>query len=584
MLALLLGFYPLGSLDNYLAKNHSTITWVERTSWAVQIASAVNHLHVNMQILHRDLKCANVFLRSDKTAVLGDFGSALFLQDQESNKESGVIDFVGSGYWIAPEVFEGTEQGQASDIYSFGMCMVEIATGQPPFYNDARAKPDRECQQWLVVESKGRPKVPQKDDDSSDHMGFYQLMEKCWQSDAQKRPLAPQLLADLIELHAREHTLDAMAKTEAAQREAEAKEQRERTASKAAQQKPPSRRPSFRSFEQPSVQPEAPKPAASVAKTLPVPGMPSGQRKSTAAAKPTANSRTSQAAKPLSSQDPDVEAILCPVCGAVDEKGGSTLVALRSRVASIICNVCNRRLPKGSPIMVCCQGGMRSRCNFDSCEDCYKKAIATKRHSLAPPTSPTSPTSPLSATKSVGSDLDESIVLFCNQGHLLQAHWVDSSLVQRGLYCDQCGKTQPLGATVYSCRRPGGRCCEPCSYDVCIECAKKSQKNALKDDSDDNDDAALPDMFGNKYDDDDDDEPNLDDLFRGLFAPSRILKAAPRPMSDATRQKDVRFVGGPLGLRPIEVQAARAQTGRRAGPTVMMYGPGGRIIRVAQPW
>ena len=94
---------------------------------AAQMASALKSLH-DKQILHRDLKSANVFLNSEGTAKLGDlnvskvakYGGLLFTQ-------------TGTPYYASPEVWRDQPYDHKSDIWSLGCLLYELTTLQPPF-------------------------------------------------------------------------------------------------------------------------------------------------------------------------------------------------------------------------------------------------------------------------------------------------------------------------------------------------------------------------------------------------------------------------------------------------------------------
>lgn len=93
-------------------------------------------------IIHRDLKCANVLVDNKGTIKLSDFGASKQLVEDNMTQTTGfgARSFVGSPYWIAPEVIKRTGHGKPADIWSLGCCVVEMLTSKPPwseFGNDA---------------------------------------------------------------------------------------------------------------------------------------------------------------------------------------------------------------------------------------------------------------------------------------------------------------------------------------------------------------------------------------------------------------------------------------------------------------
>lgn len=103
--------------------------------YTAEILIAINVLHEN-GIVHRDIKGANIFLTSDGPLKLGDFGSAVKLKNQLT-MPGEVNNLVGTAAFMAPEVIthnDGAGSGRASDIWSLGCVVIEMASGKRPWY------------------------------------------------------------------------------------------------------------------------------------------------------------------------------------------------------------------------------------------------------------------------------------------------------------------------------------------------------------------------------------------------------------------------------------------------------------------
>lgn len=116
-----------GSLRRY-RKMHKNVELKAIKNWARQILQGLCYLHSqNPPIIHRDLKCDNIFINGNTGEVkIGDLGLAAVLQQPTAHTVIGTPEF------MAPELYD-EEYNELVDIYSFGMCMLEMITCEYPY-------------------------------------------------------------------------------------------------------------------------------------------------------------------------------------------------------------------------------------------------------------------------------------------------------------------------------------------------------------------------------------------------------------------------------------------------------------------
>ncbi|XP_016108940.1 mitogen-activated protein kinase kinase kinase 13-like [Sinocyclocheilus grahami] len=95
--------------------------------WASGIASGMNYLHLH-KIIHRDLKSPNVLVTQNDNVKISDFGTSKELSDKSMK-----MSFAGTVAWMAPEVIRNEPVSEKVDIWSFGVVLWELLTGEIPY-------------------------------------------------------------------------------------------------------------------------------------------------------------------------------------------------------------------------------------------------------------------------------------------------------------------------------------------------------------------------------------------------------------------------------------------------------------------
>ncbi|UCZ51782.1 Stk1 family PASTA domain-containing Ser/Thr kinase [Bacillus shivajii] len=104
----------------------------EAVSYMEQMVSAIDHAHEN-RIIHRDLKPHNILISKDGQAKITDFGIARAISEATITHTNSVL---GSVHYLSPEQARGGNVTYQSDIYSLGVVMYEMLTGEVPFQGD----------------------------------------------------------------------------------------------------------------------------------------------------------------------------------------------------------------------------------------------------------------------------------------------------------------------------------------------------------------------------------------------------------------------------------------------------------------
>ncbi|XP_024539934.1 uncharacterized protein LOC9633810 [Selaginella moellendorffii] len=131
-------YMPCGSLHDVLhgggvasASPSTLLSWMARLRIAVGTARGLLYLHegCSPRIIHRDVKSSNILLDSDMEPHIADFGLARLVENNATHLTTGIAGTLG---YIAPEVVSTCRLSEKTDVYSFGIVLLELLTGRKP--------------------------------------------------------------------------------------------------------------------------------------------------------------------------------------------------------------------------------------------------------------------------------------------------------------------------------------------------------------------------------------------------------------------------------------------------------------------
>ncbi|KAL6295508.1 hypothetical protein ACE6H2_003650 [Prunus campanulata] len=165
-------FLSGGSMYDFVHKQTGALSLQSLLRVAIDVSRGMNYLHQN-NIIHRDLKAANLLMDENGVVKVADFGIA------RVQAQSGVMTAeTGTYRWMAPEVIEHKPYDHKADVFSFGVVLWELLTGKLPYENLTP------LQAAVGVVQKGlRPTIPRHANPM-----LVELMERCWQQDPSLRP------------------------------------------------------------------------------------------------------------------------------------------------------------------------------------------------------------------------------------------------------------------------------------------------------------------------------------------------------------------------------------------------------------
>lgn len=175
------------TLKEYI-EQQKIISWKEAVHFVTQILRALQHAH-DKGIIHRDIKPQNIMLLQNGNIKVTDFGIARFSRSETRTMTESAI---GSVHYISPEQARGEITDDKADLYSVGVVLYEMLTGQLPFQSDSAVS-------VAIMQLQSDPKSPRELNDQIP-VGLEQITMKAMQKDVRDRyQSAAEMLLDLDE-------------------------------------------------------------------------------------------------------------------------------------------------------------------------------------------------------------------------------------------------------------------------------------------------------------------------------------------------------------------------------------------------
>jgi len=180
-LYIFLEYVPGGSIASVVHKFGKFQEALVR-AYTRQILVGLAYLHEH-QIMHRDIKGANILISNDGVVKLADFGASKKITEMMTQNDC--MSLKGTPYWMAPEVIMQTGHGRSADIWSVGCTVIEMITGKPPFSEF----PTQVSVLFHIANTQDPPTIPEG---VTEECREFLLL--CFQRNPKERPTAATLL------------------------------------------------------------------------------------------------------------------------------------------------------------------------------------------------------------------------------------------------------------------------------------------------------------------------------------------------------------------------------------------------------
>ncbi len=175
------------TLKEYI-EHQGSLRWTDAVHFTIQILKGLQHAH-DKGIVHRDVKPQNIMVLQDGSIKVTDFGIARFSRSEQRTITDKAI---GSVHYISPEQAKGEKTDEKTDVYSVGVMLYEMLTGQLPFEAESAVS-------VAIMQLQRDPKLPTEINPSIP-LGLEQITMHAMQKLPERRYLsAAEMLCDLVQ-------------------------------------------------------------------------------------------------------------------------------------------------------------------------------------------------------------------------------------------------------------------------------------------------------------------------------------------------------------------------------------------------